>query len=397
MVAFTWGASLLWVVAGTRPTQECERDLLTSLRRADQSYLVSTATPDTVGATAARRDARPIYGQVVNVERRVGPGAAGNGPARAVLVPWRGGERCRRERWAPSARWLLPGSRGIVVATLRPRAGWIGGLPTYDTDLAERQPYPQQGSLAWSNSLSPLLGIDALMDFLALLPTREADAANPAQARQSLWRWARAHPRSASREPVSFLLVSLCDDLLRQESQAVRAPFAGTYRWQVTLSGDRPRTMFARTAAHPDGVEHPATTDQRELYCAGAAGARYTWRVIGAASAGSFPPTIQVRHASPTASFSVALERPQRPDATVWFAELDPVLLEQMYRDTPSFHDFRVAWTTHQAHDSGGAHRPRGAFRRRRDGGITFEQELRLPDGRTLSIRGRKISEAVIP
>jgi hypothetical protein len=409
MIAFAWGAYLFAALAGFGRPQECERDFLTSLRAADQTYLVATATGDTTGVrasadvasagSAVRSDAWPMSGQVVNVGRMVGPTPreSGSKAARAVLVPWQGGHRCQRERWTSSARWIRTGVRGVFLATLRPRPRWISGLPTFDVELAERQPYPQHESLAWANTRRPLLGIDSLIEFLAVQPTAEADAANPVVARRPLWSWARLHLRAASREPASFLLVNLCDDLLRLQSQAVRSPVSGTYRWRVTLSGDQPRLMFAQTAAHPDGVVHPATTDQRELYCSGGgAGEEYSLPVTVVASEGDFAMQGQAHRSKATASIFIGRMRQLPTGTATWAAEVDPILFEKFYPEAPLFHEFRVAWTDYQAGIPEGTRLPApGVFRRMRDGSIVFEQDLRLPNGRTLSVRGQRISQAV--
>ena len=182
--------------ASAAPPQHCPLAVLSGLRSQGTSYLVVTPAADTVRAAAARGGDRALHGQVVRLDRSIGEQRAAG--MRAVLVPWGRDDSCRRVRWASSARWLRPGKPALVEAKLRPRARWVHGMPTYDVDAADRQPYPEKGEVGWEE---PLLSVTEFADFLASAPTEEADSLDPEAARRPLWTWARRHRALAAKGP----------------------------------------------------------------------------------------------------------------------------------------------------------------------------------------------------
>jgi hypothetical protein len=191
------------------------------------------------------------------------------------------------------------------------------------------------------------------------------------------------------REPASLLLVTLCDELLDRQLQSVRLPFTGIYRWEVTLSGQAARIVVAQTGAHPERVVHPATTDQRELYCVDRVAAEHSLPFVVARSESD------LTHGSSARRGTIIVTQGRHgPDGTAtWPAELDPMVFEQLFRDSPAFHQFRIDWTRYEARALEGVRiPPSGAFRQLATGRVLFDQVLRLPDGRTLQVHGERLS-----
>jgi hypothetical protein len=384
-------AALGMAVAMRLSAQECDASVLTGLRQPGELHLVATATPDTVRADWPTHGAIgtapwPARGQVVRVERSIGGDQAGP----AVLVPWAAGDRCSVVAWSSSARWLPPGTRGLFAAYLRPRAAWAHGLPTYDVYNAHGQPYPQVEAMEWADRRVPLLGIDALADFLAILPTTSADSADPEAARRPLWAWARAHPRLATHEPASFFLSTLCDELLAYRMRDARSPLAGTYRMRVELTGEPAREFFVRTTPHASEVVHPLRGDQRELYCAGRTPKEYGWLAIG----GTAPDRLAGYGSGYQSSFIISSSGSGGAGATVTRAELDLALLARLFPEAPAYHAFSLAVTNRAARSTAEAQLA-GQFVRAANGGVSFNQSVRLPD-RTLTITGERVSALVV-
>jgi hypothetical protein len=265
-------------------------------------------------------------------------------------------------------------------------------MPTYDVDAADRQPYPEKGEVGWEE---PLLSVTEFADFLASAPTEEADSLDPEAARRPLWTWARRHRALAAKDPASTILTELCDDLIRRRLAAgPRWPLAGTYRVRAELTGEPVRELFVRTSPRPWSVVHPASGSQRENYCAGSIPVMYAWDVLGAASEAGFEATSS-RY--PSQLLIGATPREFSHGTARWTAEFDPALLEQVFAQIPSYHQFRVAISEFQAATQPGVDIMPGTFVARDSGEIVFEQTLRLPDGRTLAVTGTRVSDVVIP
>ena len=378
-------AALLWRMAAGLEAQECESGVLTGLRASGESYLVATALADTV--PAGRVGPITLHGQRVRLERMTGSTRVPAGSA--VLVPWASGDRCQPTSWRTPARWLRPGSRGLFVAVLRPRSSWVSGQPTFDVYGADRQPYPAVEAMDWADRSEPLLGIEALADFLALLPTSAADSANPEAERRPLWRWARAHPHLASREPARYFLGLLCDDLLGRRARASRSPLAGTYRFRIELSGEPTREIYIRTSPNPTQVVNPLGP-RGELYCAGKQPPAYTWFVIAGTSRDQLAGT----QSGYPSSFTIASSATSTGEGVqVWPAEIDPAVVPTVFRQLAPYRAFYAALMRQEpASDS-----PRGGrFVAGRDGHVRFEQTIRV-GGRTLTLAGARVSPEVVP
>jgi hypothetical protein len=153
-----------------------------------------------------------IFGQVVDVERFHGDGAAllEGGSFKAIVVPWYLGNHCEAERWRRSALWIPVGTRGILKARLRPKDFWVGGLPVFDVLTASEQPYPigrySLLDLGHDGSRKPWLTVDQYWTLIEVLPTWTDLSDTPDSALGQLTSWAERNRALASRFPAIKIL-----------------------------------------------------------------------------------------------------------------------------------------------------------------------------------------------
>jgi hypothetical protein len=192
---------------------------------------------------------RPIYGQVMRLDSAVGPGARAS--SRVVLVPWDYGPMCNEVPWGNSFAWRRPGARGLYTATLRDSAHWAGGLPTYDVFVPQAEPYTNNpggmgalGNVPDPQWLTPEELFAVARRFRTVKDTFEANA-----AKMALYAWADSNPQLARREPLAEGLRFIDYDQWRIRN--VTLPIRGTYRVTVTVGGDS-AVYFTRIDPRPD-------------------------------------------------------------------------------------------------------------------------------------------------
>lgn len=222
-----------------------------------------------------------VHGQWLDVERVAGPSRAllPTGARRVVLVAWGYSADCKPVLNKGSAIWVLPGTRGVYSAVVRPREQWIGGVPVLDVfATAMKQPYVQ-GVQPYMTSrrldAEKMMTADDVLSLLDLLPTREVLLRDPTSATGSLLSWARATPGQARLYPAVELLSIARSLEQRAQLQAVRHPATGTYRLALRVDGGPPYELFARTATSPSSggwMDHwqpsgdPLAREPYELY-----------------------------------------------------------------------------------------------------------------------------------
>jgi hypothetical protein len=201
----------------------CSRAWRPADRSPTDPHFLGVATADTVDAgpradsTAPPRtwvqEGRVVRGQVVEVRRAGGAGAdalervlAARGSRRVVVVAWGFGAGCEPMSWQGPAAFAPVGETGMFSADLRPRAEWVGGMPTFDAWDAEAQPYPGAPLLKRVGEGRPgaMLTAEEFFGFYAALPVR-ARGARPAMTPE-LARWRAAHPELATRFPADAVL-----------------------------------------------------------------------------------------------------------------------------------------------------------------------------------------------
>jgi hypothetical protein len=245
---------------GAAPLAACDPVWLPVARPDGVSVLVALALAETVldsitGPIAARTHAffgrrldefsgRPRGGQRVRVLRSADDDAPMQ--REAVLVPWAYRQDCRPIEWTGKLDWIQPGTRGVVTGWLRPREHWLAGLPTYDVEMAWREPLWVENDSRWALSGTDDVRMtpEDFLDFYAALPTEAELDRSPRDVADRLRRWEQGHPALATRVPAPTLLhhVNLA------ARARLRPSLAGRWLVQVELleSNELPLPVTAR-------------------------------------------------------------------------------------------------------------------------------------------------------
>lgn len=193
---------------------------------------VPTRYDDRTGAAMPdSTEARRVYGQVFRVRRVVAAGAAPAAEvrpgARIVLLRWALGASCGDE--APSrAIQVRPGELTFHTPHLRPRAQWVGGVPTFESSAFDEHTYVPARFRSSAGWMARLLGrgplsVEEYVRVYREIPGREAWLGDPDAAADRVRRWARANPRLTRREPVKTMLTTLDYTQERMREEAVEA------------------------------------------------------------------------------------------------------------------------------------------------------------------------------
>jgi hypothetical protein len=210
------GAAL---TVGATPLVACDPVWLPIARPAGRSSFVALALADTVLDTARRVAAgspfearldpvvgRSRGGQRVRLLRSPRPGTE----REAVVVPWAYGPDCRPIAWSGPLPWIPAGTRGVVTGWLRSRDRWLDGVPTYDVEMAWREPLWAQADPRWTHpGGGELLTPDEFLELYAALPEETQLERSPAQVARRAREWARRHSALAKRPPAAAMLDNL--------------------------------------------------------------------------------------------------------------------------------------------------------------------------------------------
>lgn len=215
---------------GVSESRRCTMSILPNVRDSLATYIVGTATEDTVLAgpglvgRALHMGPRPgqrVYGQVVRADTLNGVGAgfvrrafAERRSRAAVIVPWAYDSGCAIDFWRHSARWVTPDSSGLFSVRRRAESLWVDGIPTFDALYASVRSYVHGPFGAGPGQLSGMAGTMSESDraltpaevfgIYIRLPTRidPPDTATIARLR----RWVRANPTLRARYPGNYIL-----------------------------------------------------------------------------------------------------------------------------------------------------------------------------------------------
>jgi len=215
---------LYWTLGAT-PLAACDPAWLPIARPQGISVIVVLSLADTMldRAIAAAKGRlhpgfgsrmEPILGSTPGGQRvRLLRGGVPGAPAarEAVLVPWAYGPDCRPIAWQERLRWLREGTRGAVAGWLRPQAGWVGGLPTFDVEMAWREPVWAEGEPRWPEAgpgarrMTP----EEFVELYSALPTLELLERDPRKGAERMRRWEREHADLAKLAPAATMIGNL--------------------------------------------------------------------------------------------------------------------------------------------------------------------------------------------
>ena len=219
-----WSVAMLCLAAlalGATPAAACDPAWLPMARPEGISVFVVLALADTLvdGAmSAAQARLHPGFGS--RVDRVVGETRGGQrvrivrwddgvAPAarEAVLVPWAYGPDCRPIAWSGRLRWMPEDTRGAVTGWLRPRKGWISGLPTFDVEMAWREPVWTECEPRWPAVASDgtRMTPEQFVELYSALPTVDLLKRDPNAAASGMRAWERAHTELAKLAPAATM------------------------------------------------------------------------------------------------------------------------------------------------------------------------------------------------
>jgi hypothetical protein len=238
-------ALVLALTVGATPLYACDPSWLPIARTAGISYFLVVALADTVvelvaGASRSQSPSSPFDrrvdtvlgrsrgGQRVRIRAIRGPGSermASSLPAEAVVVPWAFGPDCAPIAWTESPAWMSPGTEGMMTGWFRSREHWLEGLPTFDVEMAWREPLWQPEDSRWPR-VGPAASLLSPKNFLELygaLPDLDLLERDPRRAAALARRWEREHRDLAARPPARTML----DNLYRYVAAEARHPGEG--------------------------------------------------------------------------------------------------------------------------------------------------------------------------
>lgn len=394
-----------------------------------QSMLLGRALNDTLEAGAggvprlegtedAWSRAGAIRGQVIEVSRHAGADSLAlarafdrSGSTRVAIVPWEYNAACHPIPWTRSAAWVPLAEPGVFTVRLRPDSLWAGGMPTFDAFMARFEPYPHGAffrtgyrgtdSLHTTNALTPA----EYFELLRAIPTHDEISKNPDAAWARIVEWRSQHPDIAARFPATRMLHYAGFTIARmKERQALRAfepAIAGTWRFTFALNDGPDRMFYARTrhapttgwrihgsaAAPPD----PADVARIEGYHMIASGALTADSLLVGCSPGE---RVMQRE-----SYIAAIEpaRVAAEQTTEWPGLVDLRLLQAQFPDDTDLRQFvRDHMMESVGHPRGDNRYAPARFTVDEGGAMRVEQTIELNDGRSVVVRGERVSNEVI-
>jgi hypothetical protein len=245
---------------GAPPLAACDPMWLSVARPDGISVFVAIALAQTVidtVATGLATRAHPAFGRRLDPSGRRTAGGQrarlvrwtgdGSGQWReAVLVPWAYREDCSPVAWTDRLDWIPAGTRGAVTGWLRPRDGWLDGLPTFDVEMAWREPMWAENDPRWfavadgPRRMTP----EEFVELHAALPTFERFERSPGEVSTELRRWEQAHPALAALAPATTMLAGIH----RAAEERSRHSLAGRWTAELALLDSRelPLAVTAR-------------------------------------------------------------------------------------------------------------------------------------------------------
>ncbi len=349
---------------------------------------------------------RDIYGLELDVEAIAGPARAllPRRTTRAIVVPWDYDAGCRPVPFAPSVRWVSAGVRGVFRAELRPRSGWIDGVPTLDLFTPGTEPY--------APGLRPLVGMrriasDSMLtpeEMLAVmdrLPEREAMHRDAAMAARGVYEWVRANPVRSRLFPAAEIARSLRFMERSATLATVRLATVGTYRVQMLVDGRAPLTLFARTTATPTGGEVmrrdlPSSPDPLVLPPFDA----YSLLTFLAPTDGALPRDCSGRYGErPTAYMTIAASPPvERTDGLAYVVNTQLEAFARTFPGDSALHGiaqqaFRLYMERRKRNETGLVS---GTIVVGADGSARLSQVETLADGRRVTLTGERVAPTTV-
>jgi hypothetical protein len=98
-----------------------------------------------------------------------------------------------------------------VIGWLRPRAGWIGEVPTFDVEMAWREPVWAEHDPRWFEHApgEVQMTLEQFVELYTALPTVDLVERDARAAAERMRRWEDTHSGLAALAPASTILANL--------------------------------------------------------------------------------------------------------------------------------------------------------------------------------------------
>jgi hypothetical protein len=282
---------------------------------------------------------------------------------------------------------------------------WVDGLPVLDAFMAAHEPYPQAFRGNPFAGATPWLTAEQYFELLLATPPHEDWDERPDSSWSAVLGWKSRNPELVERYPATEITAMIASGVVqskaRQMLRSMTPPIIGTWRLSVILDGGPARTFHMRTRAHPMG-EWRTSHAVREPVDPLAEPARpdaYSMIASVALSAGGLPTDCRRTRDIASEGYVYVIDpvtgEDERP--AEWQGWLEVDLVASAFPGDSALDRFRrQAFDDWFARNRTGAEREAPARYRFAGGVMSVEQTIRLQDGRTLAVRGERISDDVI-
>lgn len=238
-------------------------------------FFLGVARPDTVLAGPGRtvqvagpghfgpESGRPVYGQLVAVERFGGPGAQldARHDSLVVVIPWDYDPQCRPMRWTRSDQFVEPGVQKFFLPVLRDREAWVGGLPTFDAFVPEWSSFPNPARDSTRRGQFRVMTAVELFDLYQRVPSHAAIAREDWAVVTPLLEWSEERWPGLEVYPGRQLVEFVSGAANRELMRGIEPAVAGTYRMTLTLPSGATETFYLRTSATASSNWWPPPAD----------------------------------------------------------------------------------------------------------------------------------------
>lgn len=177
------------VLAAGGPSPTCDPAWLPIVRVPDVAFFVAVVVEPTSEGFKAELQS-------------VGARAVTLPPGPVLLVPWNYGPDCRPLPWPAGSQWTPPREAAFYTARLRPESQWIDRTPTFDVEMAWREPLWRAADPRWPHpTTGTLLSPGEFLELYGALPTPGELDQEPVKVLARIAQWATAHPQLSQREP----------------------------------------------------------------------------------------------------------------------------------------------------------------------------------------------------
>ena len=309
--------------------------------------------------------------------------------------------------------WVPDETAGTFTVKLRPDSLWTNEMPVFDALIASFEPYPlnqpyRPERVRPEFRTNEQLNAEQYFELLMGLPPHEVQQEQPDSAWETFVDWQQSNPALAELWPANEAAFDLANSMSYIKSKrairSIEPVIAGTYRMTFRLDGGTERTFYLRTrpraldewklaarggpALLPDPASEPPVPEAYNIMASGAA-------FLEQLSTDCIRDRALERE-----GYMYVIDAPARGSARrrQWQGWIESSLLARQFPEDSALERFRRQEFIEWSGRYGAATELEAPARFWLDnrGTLRVEQTLRLQDGRTLALRGERVSMGII-